>query len=166
MKKFIILIIFFLLFYDNAISSNKHLYSTWDVIEVDTCASAWLIKRFVDKKAEFKFYPKGEIITEGVAFDTPDAEFRRYHNISTFESIIKKYKFKDPVLIKISQIIHDIEINFWRKSKDEESEAVYKTISDIITNEKMKVKCFEKSFIIFDNLYERLKQEDKKIERK
>ena len=155
MKKFIFILSFFLLFSGNAISGDEHLYSTWDVTEVDTCASAWLIKRFVDKEARFKFYPKGEIITEGIPFDTPDAEFRRYHNMSTFESILQKYKFDDPALIEIGRIIHDIEVNFWGKRQHKKSNEVDEIISGIIAGEKEKSKCFERTFIIFDNLYKR-----------
>ena len=51
-------------------AGDGHLYSTWDVLETDASASAWLIKRHVDPKARFKFFPKGELITEGIAFDT------------------------------------------------------------------------------------------------
>jgi len=90
-------------------------FSTWDGFEVDKCASIWLIKRFIDENAVIKFFPKGEIIKQGIAFDTPDAIFRRYHNMSTFESLLKHYKLNDPKLIHIGKIIHDIEVNIWKK---------------------------------------------------
>jgi len=95
MKSLLYLLIFISLAANTRNDKESHLYSTWDTMEVDKCASAWLIKRFVDKEAEFKFFPSGELITEGIPFDTPDSEFRRYHNMSTFESILKKYTEKN-----------------------------------------------------------------------
>jgi len=138
--------------------SNSHSYSTWDVFEVDTCASVWLIKKFVDKEAQFKFYPKGEIITEGVPFDTPDAELRRRDNMSTFESIVNKFKLADPAIKEIALIIHDIEINYWGKKVRKESEELNKTMQEIINSSKNNQDCLQRCFAIFDQLYEELKK--------
>jgi len=132
--------------------SRETVYSTWDLLELDTCVSAWLIKRHVDKKAVFKFYPKGELIEEGIAFDTPDAEFRRTHNSSTFESILKKYNIKDKKLIGLGKIIHKIEVNYWAGNLDSESQELNQTILDIIDNAKSPQDALIKSFAYFDNL--------------
>jgi len=74
-----------------------------------------LIQRFVAPNAKIRFYPKGELLTEGVSFDTPDSEFRRYHNKSTFETFLEHYKITDKKAIDIGNIVHDIEINIWEK---------------------------------------------------
>jgi hypothetical protein len=131
-------------------------YSTWDTFEPDKCGSAWLIKRFVDKEATFKFYPKGELISSGIPFDTPEAELRRYHNMSTFESILRKYKLNDPVLIEMGKIFHDIEINFWGKKIREESEGVQNTILKIETDYNDPNEILERSFEYFDTLYKEM----------
>ncbi|MBW2738354.1 MAG: chromate resistance protein [Deltaproteobacteria bacterium] len=52
-------------------------------------------------------FPRGEIIKEGIAFDTPDAIFKRYYNMSTFKFMLKHYRLRDP------KLIHDIEVNIW-----------------------------------------------------
>jgi hypothetical protein len=134
------------------------IYSTWDTIEPDKCGSAWLIKRFVDKKATFKFYPKGELISSGIPFDTPEAELRRYHNMSTFESILKKYKLNDPALIEMGNIFHDIEINYWGKKNTAESKGVQNTILKIEEDHHNPNEILEKSFLYFDTLYKNLKR--------
>ena len=120
-------------------------FSTWDGFEVDKCASIWLIKRFIDKKAQIKFFPKGEIIKEGIPFDTPDAAFRRYHNMSTFESLLKHYKLKDPKLIYIGKIIHDIEVNTWEKKVLEKTLIVQDAVNKIIWNVKDRNEVIQKS---------------------
>lgn len=137
---------------------SSNIYSTWDTIELDTIASAWLLKRFINSKATFKFYPKGEFITEGIAFDTPDAEFRRMQNQSTFESILNKYKISDPVLLEMGKIIHDIEIDYWQRKLTDKSETIEIEVRKIIDSTEDKNTCFEKGFIYFDNLYRELKQ--------
>ncbi|MFH2138372.1 MAG: chromate resistance protein ChrB domain-containing protein [Candidatus Omnitrophota bacterium] len=137
-------------------AQDGHFYSTWDTLELDTCASAWLIKNFVDKEAEFKFYPKGEIITEGMPFDTPDAELRRTANASAYENALIKYKLTDPALIEIGNIIHDIEINYWGQKQKEESQVLKDKILPIIENSKTPEECFKKTFIVLDELYGQL----------
>jgi len=71
------------------------IFSTWEVFEPDKCASIWLIQRFIDKGAVIKFFPRGEMITEGIPFDVPDAKFRRYAQMSTFESIIIRLRIRN-----------------------------------------------------------------------
>lgn len=138
---------------------RSNIYATWEPVELDTIASAWLIKRFINPKAEFKFYPKGELISEGIAFDTPDAEFRRSQNQSTFESIISKYKIDNPALIEIGRIIHDIEINYWDKQLKGVSEKVEKQVKAIIDSNPDGRTRFEKGLQYFDSLYKESSKE-------
>jgi len=134
-------------------AESENIYATWENMEIDKCASAWLIRRFIDKNAVFKFFPKDELITEGIPFDVPEAEIRRYHNISTFEYLIKKYKIADPALQKIGKIIHDIEINYWGKKQIEESQKINDSIQEIIEISKTAEEVITRSFIFFDKLY-------------
>jgi len=138
--------------------AGSHLYSTWETIELDTCASAWLIKNFVDEQAKFKFYPKGELVEQGVAFDTPDAKFKRSHNVSCFGSILNEYKIEDKTLLGIGNIIHDIEINYWMGSIDPQAEELNKKVLKVIDESSSPVETIINSFPIFDELYEQLKQ--------
>jgi len=162
MKRFVLLFVtgFFiaesLCLWITANAESDSCYTTWENMEIDKCASAWLIKRFIDKNALFKFFPKGELITEGILFDVPEAEIRRYHNISTFEFLIKKYRIADPALQKIGKIIHDIEINYWGKKQIEESQKINDSIQEIIANSETSEEILKKSFIYFDLLYSEL----------
>lgn len=133
--------------------SSSLVFSTWDIFEVDKLASIWLIKRFVDPNAEIKFYPKGDAITEGIPFDTPDAKFRRYHNASTYETLRRHYKINQPRCIYISKIVHDIEVNTWEKKKMTESRAVIKAIHIIITSSSSADEIIERGMRFFDKLF-------------
>jgi len=133
-------------------SEKPHIYATGNILEPDRIASAWLIKRYIDPKAIFKFYPEGEFIKDGIAYDTPDSKFFRTHNLSTFEVIQKKYKIQDEKVQKIAKIIHDIEINFWGQKKSEIALKVKTEINNIFKNSKSNLKCIENSFRYLDQL--------------
>ncbi|MFH1777877.1 MAG: chromate resistance protein ChrB domain-containing protein [Candidatus Omnitrophota bacterium] len=162
-KKLLInLVIVFFLFFSYfpvipaSSASNNHLYSTWDTLETDKLASIWLIKKFIDKQAEFKFFPKGELILEGIPFDVPEAELRVTHNQSTFEAIVKKYDIKDKAILEIAQVMHDIEINKWGKKLRKDTEQIDQQVQEIVTTAKNAPESIRRSVVIFDALYEKL----------
>ncbi len=112
----------------------------------------------MDKEARFKFIPKGELVEEGTPFDTPDAEFRRYQNLSCFESILKKHEQQDPAVLKIGEIIHDIEINYWGRKKHEISQKVNVEVRELIKDTTDWAAGLKKSDAYFDKLYQSLKK--------
>jgi hypothetical protein len=138
---------------------EQHIYSTWDVLEIDGCASAWLIKTHVDSLAEFRFYSKGEFIMEGIAFDTPDAKMRRMAAKSCYETVLEEYQISDKVLVAIGKMIHDIEVNFWAEGASQKAQELNQNILKIIDSSKTPGEAFEKSCPVFDDLYQQLKSE-------
>jgi hypothetical protein len=133
-------------------ASNIHTYSTGDTLELDRCASAWLIKRFIDQKAVFRFFPEGSLITEGIAFDTADAKLTRSHNMSTFEVIMHKYNVQDQRVYRLAALIHDVEINFWNQKKHQRSIEVQNEVNRIIDSSEDNFRCLEECFRYFDHL--------------
>ena len=129
-------------------------FSTWDILEPDKLASIWLIKKFINPEARIKLYPKGEPITEGIPFDTPDAEFRRYHNITTYEMFRQHYKIDDPRCRYISRIIHDIEINTWEKKVMEESRFVMDAVQKIVEEADSHDEIILRGIRLFDHFYD------------
>jgi hypothetical protein len=81
---------------------------------VDRIACPWLIKKFVDKDAEFLYVPKDKVIElakkeNAIAYDAPAAELTHYEEGGvehvSFDAIIKKYGLKDPALLKLAEIV-------------------------------------------------------------
>jgi hypothetical protein len=132
---------------------EEHIFSTWEGFELDKCASIWLIKRFVDRDAVFKFYPKGEAVETGTPFDTPDAQLRRYHNRSTFEFIVAHYHITDERVHYIGKILHDSEINIWGRKVMPETTLVEQSVNSLIKNAKNKQEVIMRSMEFFDALY-------------
>ena len=82
---------------------------TWENIGVDRMASIWLIRRWIDKEAEFIFIPIGEmpLPAQSEPFDIPGARFSHHGGHCTFYSLLKEYNLDDPVLARISQMVDE-----------------------------------------------------------
>lgn len=133
------------------------IYSTWEGLEADKCASIWAIRRFVDAEAQFKFLPKGTLVQEGIPFDTPTSELSRDARQAAFGKILTKYKLDDPVLRDIDKIIWDIEVNKWEKKVTNEAQGVNSVVQGLILSIEDENQCLEKTDVVFDGLYAYLK---------
>lgn len=122
---------------------------------VDRMASAWLIKRFIDKKAIFRFIDEKEIENidkKSITFDIKDGEFTHRGDMCTFEVIVKSFNLKDKALKKIAEIVHEIDM---KDDKYENMEA--RGIEDILTGIRKAIKndaaVLEKGMAVFEMLY-------------
>jgi hypothetical protein len=81
-------------------------------IHVDRIASAWLIQRWIDPRATFKFVPaKGYAPQQGeLRFDMFDAEFGHEGDRCTFEVLCSRFALTAAGLSAIADIVHDIDL--------------------------------------------------------
>ena len=81
-------------------------------IHIDRMACAWLIRRFIDPDARFKFVAsKGYRPEAGeVRFDMFEAEYTHEGDRCTFEVLIERFGLHDPALRPIAQVVHDIDL--------------------------------------------------------
>ena len=78
---------------------------------VDRCASAWLIRRFIDSKARFAFAPENQVPGKSVPFDMfHESGFGHRGEDCTFETLQKEFRIRDRRVKVISEIIHDADI--------------------------------------------------------
>src|SRR5262249_27772053 len=77
-------------------------------IHVDRMACAWLIRRFVDSDARFKFVsPKGyKPFADEMRFDMFEAEFTHEGDNCSFEVLIDRLGLDDAALQPIAEIVH------------------------------------------------------------
>jgi hypothetical protein len=82
---------------------------TWKNIGVDRMASAWLIRRRIDANAEFFFIPQGEksLPKDSEPFDIPGTRYSHHGGHCTFYVLLKEYKIKDPILLRIAQMVDE-----------------------------------------------------------
>lgn len=122
---------------------------------VDRMASAWLIKKFIDKKAVFEFIDKEKIKgTRGkqILFDMPSGIFTHISDKCTFEVLKEAFKLKSRALNEIAKIVHQLDI------KDDKynipaSEGIEALLFGIRKTEADNNRALEKGMALFEMLY-------------
>jgi hypothetical protein len=87
--------------------------STWTTrrgVKVDRITSAWLIRRFIDPRATFRFVSPDEAAAPGeLRFDMFDGEFTHEGDRCTFEVLLDRSGASDPGLRALAEIVHDVD---------------------------------------------------------
>ncbi len=91
---------------------------TRENVKVDRVACPWLIRRFIDPQAQFRFAPEGEVLaiaarTEAVPFDmprNPELKFTHHDGLCTFEVLLREFGLKEPALARLAKIVHAADI--------------------------------------------------------
>lgn len=84
---------------------------THENIGVDRMASIWLIRRWIDPKAEFIFVPIGtNPLPKAEPFDIPGARYSHYKGHCTFFALLKENGLNDPVLARIATIVDEADV--------------------------------------------------------
>jgi hypothetical protein len=94
---------------------ERHHGRTWVTrsgVYVDRMASAWLVRRFIDTEATFKFVRGHAYKPEPgeVRFDMFEAEFTHRGELCTFEVLLEDFRLDDPALRHLAEIVHDIDL--------------------------------------------------------
>lgn len=85
-------------------------FITREHAKVDRIACPWLIRRFVDRHAEFLFVPAQDVSTvaereNAIPFDVEGAELGHDGSLCTFDAIVKQYELDDPALLRLAKIV-------------------------------------------------------------
>lgn len=88
------------------------LWATRRQIWVDRMASAWLIRRFIDRQARFLWLEKpGDCPADALGFDFDDAAFTHIGRRVTFEVLLASFELEsDPVLMKLAALVHCLDV--------------------------------------------------------
>jgi len=77
---------------------------------IDRCASAWLIRRSIDRKARFTFATEEDLPPKAVPFDMFHGGFGHRGEDCTFETLQKVFQLQDKNAAVIGQIVHDADL--------------------------------------------------------
>jgi hypothetical protein len=77
---------------------------------VDRMASAWLIRRFIDPRAEFEFAERLPADGEPVPFDMFGVEFGHHGERCTFETLVARFELSEPAIDRIARLVHDLDL--------------------------------------------------------
>jgi hypothetical protein len=95
---------------------------TREHVKVDRVACPWLIKKFVDKEAEFYFVPPDQVLSDAerldaIPFDVKGVELGHHDKECTFDAIMKQYNLTDPALVLLGKIVNgaDTDNSLWHQ---------------------------------------------------
>jgi hypothetical protein len=84
---------------------------------VDRMASAWLIRRYIDPNAAFGFADRAADFD--VPFDMYDGQFSHRGSLCTFETLAQTFAIVHPTVVRIGQIVHDLDMKETRYAPPE-----------------------------------------------
>jgi hypothetical protein len=85
---------------------------TREKVKVDRVACPWLIRKFVDREAEFHFVPAEKVMAEAerlgaTPFDVKGVEYGHHGQECSFEAILHRHGLdKDPALVLLGKIVN------------------------------------------------------------
>ncbi|HEU4728296.1 MAG TPA: chromate resistance protein ChrB domain-containing protein, partial [Kofleriaceae bacterium] len=89
------------------------LWVTRHTIRINRTATAWLIRRFIDPAASFRFVPAEEVAqlqrtAAARGFDAPGATYphRDERGRCSFEALVDEYCAHDAALVELARIVH------------------------------------------------------------
>ena len=139
---------------------------TWvtrEGVHVDRIASAWLVRKFIDPQASFKFVPsKGYVPQPGeVRFDMFEAEFTHVSDRCTFEVLLERAQLDDPALRAIGEIVHDVDLKDGKFGR-EETPGIAGLIAGITLAHPNDEQRLTRGAAVLDDLYQYLRNKKRR----
>ena len=124
-------------------------------VHVDRIASAWLIRRFIDRDAKLKFVaPKGYLPAAGeLRFDMFEAEYTHEGDRCTFEVLARRFGVTDAAVAAIAEVVHDIDVRDGKFERPE-TPGIERLIAGIALTQPSDEARIALGSQLFDALYE------------
>jgi hypothetical protein len=128
-------------------------------VKVDRVACPWLIKKFVDRDAEFVFVSPDKVLDEAkrlaaIPYDVKNVELGHHGKECSFEAILKKYKLtNDPALVLLGRIVNgaDTDNTLYQQPEAAGLEAIAEGFRHLGFKDDHAVNAAE--WIVYDALY-------------
>ena len=129
-------------------------------IKVDRIASAWLIRRFLDAEARFRFVDIGSYKHRGkeLRFDMADGEFTHHEDLCTFEVLCQRFQLEHVGLRGLAEIVHDLDVKDARYRRAD-NEGVATLVQGLVAAHSKDDARLEAGMVVFDTLYAAMSQE-------
>ncbi len=131
---------------------------TREHVKVDRVACPWLIKRFVDRDAQFLFVPADRVLDvaqrdNAIPFDVEGVELGHHEGKCSFEAIVTKYTIADPGVHLLAQIVHgaDVAKDLYGRPEAPGLKAVAEGFRHLGLADDHEI--LAKEFILYDALY-------------
>ena len=123
-------------------------------VKVDRIASAWLIRRFIDPEARFRFVPAGarDDDPEAIRFDMVGGDYTHEGDRCTFETLVTHFGLTDPSLSQIAKVVHDIDLKDGKYGRAD-APGIQQLIRGIVLAHPDDEARIERGSTLFDDLY-------------
>jgi len=136
-------------------SVQRRTWVTRSGVHVDLIASAWLIRRFIDPKARFRFVAVQDARTaaDELRFDMFEAEYTHEGDRCTFETLVARFGLTDAALMVIGELVHDIDCKDGKFGRSE-TVGLERMIAGIVRRHSGDDARLERGAAVLDDLYE------------
>jgi hypothetical protein len=132
---------------------------TREKVKVDRVACPWLIRKFVDKNAEFYYIPADRVMGDAprlgaIPFDAPGAELGHHGPECSFEAILKKFNLTgDPALVLLGKIVNgaDTDNTLYKEPEGPGLQAIAEGFRHLGFKDDHEINAAE--WIVYDALY-------------
>jgi hypothetical protein len=129
-------------------------------VHADRIASAWLIRRFVDPAARFRFADSQspEAAPGELRFDTVGGELTHEGDRCTFETLVARLGLRDPAVAQIAEIVHDIDLKDAKFGRAD-APGILQLVNGLALAHPDDLDRLDRGFALFDDLYESFRRQ-------
>jgi hypothetical protein len=130
---------------------------TWVTREnlfIDRIACGWLIRRFVDPTAAFRFVPAPQYSHKPgeIRFDMFEGEYTHEGDLCTFEVMIQRLRIEDRALVAMAEVVHDIDLKDGKYGRSE-TDGFNALLTGLVASQPGDEERMVQGFRLFENLY-------------
>jgi hypothetical protein len=128
--------------------------------KIDRIACPWLVRRFINEKAEFLYVPAADVLRRAqeenaIPYDIPNVEITHVGELCSFDAILKKYQLTDPVLGELAVIVRGADTG--KLDLAAQSAGLLAISLGLSQNIRDDYKMLEFGMVIYDALYSWIK---------
>ena len=144
---------------DDPAGPGNRVWVTRQGIHVDRMASAWLIRRFIDPQARFRFVRERDDRPQPgeVRFDMFEAEFTHEGDCCTFEVLLTRCGLDDPALRDVAETVHEIDLKD-RKFGRPESDGIAAVVAGFAQAHRDDEDRLVRRAALFDDLFQHFRR--------
>jgi hypothetical protein len=123
-------------------------------VHVDRIATAWLIRRFVDPAAQFRFVDgrQSPPLEGEIRFDMVGGDFTHEGDCCSFETLARHLGLADAALRSVAEIVHDIDLKDGKFDRDEAA-GIEQLVNGLCRTCPADEERLDKGGQLFDDLY-------------
>jgi len=123
-------------------------------VHVDRIATAWLVRRFIDARARFRFIDpaREQPRPAEIGFDMVGGTFTHEGDRCTFETVLGRLGGRDRALGQVAEIVHDLDLKDGKYGRPEAA-GVGQLLAGLYAAEADDEKRLARGAILFDDLH-------------